>query len=163
MGWIADFFKDLPVSAAMKERLALAEEKHALIHARDEATIAEQAEQIAVLQTENEELKTENATLRLQLDNATASPEVPQEQQKQPLHTSRLSEDEERILLFLTDHKSPTADIIGSSLEIKSARTDYYLGKLREEKYIWGLSFGDPTSYGLEQKGSAYLMEHDLI
>ena len=61
MGFLIDLFKEIPLSAVLKERLAGADAKYGDLQSKHE-----------VLHKENEDLRTENATLRVNIQKKDA-------------------------------------------------------------------------------------------
>jgi DNA-binding MarR family transcriptional regulator len=147
MGFFTDIIKDLPVSSALKERMALQEEKSALLLAEKDDTIVA--------------LQQENAELRLALEQATVENGVLKEQLQKSLHQSDLSEEEQRVLLYIANHKYPTPEQISGHLGITLARSNYFLGKLAQDKFV--RSVGGYDRYSIQQKGREYLFAHNLI
>lgn len=95
MGWIADIFKELPLSINLQAKLAALEEK------------------FAVLESRKKELESENANLRQEIQRRDDII------QKEKSHGNLLEETKVNILLFLSKSQDRlTANDIAQNLSI---------------------------------------------
>lgn len=148
MGWIQDILTEVPLSAVMKERLALAEQKY------DEA-VAENERlrgRVAELEGENAELRNENEQFRAQLA-------------VEPVDNPQLSESELAILqLLYRAQKSVPPEAISSQLGIEPGRVQHWLYKLKDRKYVrTDLNMVTGARYAIGRKGLDYLIEGDHV
>jgi len=145
MGWIADILneiKDVPLSAVLKERLALADQKY-------EAVINENTD----LKRQIQELKGEVATLRTQI---------------QAQATNNLSKDTERVLAyyFMAERERRDVGIAAASLQMERGILQYHLDLLRRNNFArstGGNYLHHHTYWALTPEGRRYAVEHNVI
>ena len=108
-------------------------------------------EKAALLKKDNESLKATIETLKSRL---AALP-----------NAGELSEDEKRILVFLSSRgQAPTDEMIAAGLGLNLTKTKFYLERMWD-KYVYSFDYSNdcPSHYHLHQGGRAYLVENGLI
>jgi len=100
--------------------------------------------------SENAKLKEENEKLKSELKSLRS--------------TDELSDDENKILIFLSScRREPNAQEIASSVGLSLTKTQYYLDQMYQ-KYIYSHDYTDGRSlYFLIEEGRAYLIENNLV
>ena len=143
MGWLQDLLQEVPLSAVLKERVALAEQQYE----RATQEISSYQEQIAALKRENEALRA----------RLPAEP------------TEALSADTTRLLVCL--FKAPDLDhrevgVMARQLGLEGNVLQYHLDRLDERKLAEMASF-DPdlghVYWALTPEGRRYVVERKLI
>ena len=142
MGLIDDLLKEVPLSAVLRERVALAEQKHALAA------------------SENVELKKRLEALEQQ--NAELKAKVPSTQQND------LSPDTTRVLVHLFRARDDDCDVgvMASALGVERSLLQYHLDCLNALGFahITGGNYVDGHTYwGLSPRGRKYAVENKLI
>jgi DNA-binding MarR family transcriptional regulator len=81
--------------------------------------------------------------------------------------SSRFSEDEEKILVFLAERPKgyPSADDLAQALQQKPTRVKYYIDRLKAAGLVGDRLYANsrPTEYYLRELGRAYVVENGLI
>jgi len=146
MGWLYDLVKDLPSSPALKERIALAEDKY-----------ARAVEDLEQCKKENEALLQRIA--ELQIEAAELRARIPAEPRDD------LGEDTRDVLLFLFhgDDRVATetlAKLLGQPRNVAM----YHVDVLRERGLAiqTGVDFNDDYCWGLTAEGRRYVVENRL-
>ena len=141
MGWITDLLKDVPVTAVVKERLALAEDKYKTV--ADEKNRLQ--ERIAVLEEEN-------ASLRAQLPKKK---------------DGALEDDTKRVLVQLftaTDIEDRGVRSISNALRIANGVAKYHLDRLEDANLALCTSADDIDVYwNITPEGRRYAVENKLV
>ena len=127
-----------------------------------------QSEQASLTES-NIELMTENSKLKQSI-TALESDITKLEQQISGLQnptsniSSDISEEENKILLFLAKNKHITADQVSHSTSLDLTRTEYWLGKLSKEKKVSrSLRINAPALWNIGQSGREYLIVNNFI
>ena len=118
-GWLQRLLQDVPLNAALRERVKLADQKYDAALRENEQL----KQKVGALQRESVELRAQNATLRAQ--NATLRAQIP--------HATVLSDDTKRVLVHL--YKARQAQEIGAmatALGIEKGLVRYHLERLSE-------------------------------
>ena len=133
MGFILDILKDIPVNAVLRDKLQQKEREY------------------EELEAENNKLRNENQRLKSKVKELTSSDE--------------LCENEVNILKLLSSiGRKTTAETIAGELGLSLIKTKYCLDKMnRQYVFSHDYSGGKLSVYYLNQKGRAYLVEHDLV
>ena len=119
--------------------------------ARYKAELEEMEKGNASLKVENSALKSERDALRKELE-------------KHKTGGGGLSDDEDKILVFVAAHESATAPQISQSLSMTRGRVDMHLEDLRTSKHIdASYAVGQEPEYYLEQTGRRYLHAKGLL
>ena len=112
-------------------------------------------EQRIALMTENAELKQQIATLQQEIVSLKIPTSKPDDD---------LSEEAQKILLYLTKYKYVDARQIAYSASLDLTRTEYWLGELSKKKMVYvSRAINSPNTYSLAQKGREYLITNKLI
>lgn len=123
---------------------------------------AEIHEQRISLMTENAELKQAIASLREEV--AALKQQKEHVQSSQSKSSDALSEEEEKILLYLSEAQKATATQIAHSLNQNLTKTEFWVSRLCDLDMVYfSLFMNSPTSYYLQQGGREYLVTNDLI
>ena len=140
MGWIADIFKEIPLSVNLQAKLDTLEEK------------------FAVLELRNKYLESENNKFREEIqrrDNIL---------QKEKSHDNLLDETKVNILLLLSKHENLIDEQIARSLNLNLQVAKYHLQELDDKKMIGCLlTVNSPIQWYLNHEGRHYLIKHKLI
>jgi hypothetical protein len=119
-------------------------------------------EQRIELMTENAELKQTIAALKgeiIALQQETANLKNPSQDQ-----TKKLSEEAEKILMFLTKYERIYAGQIANGISLDPTRTKYWLGVLKNDDMVYAAyNMMDDTRYSIGQGGREYLVVNNLI
>jgi seryl-tRNA synthetase len=76
----------------------------------------------------------------------------------------KLSEEAEKILLFLAKHEDVSSGEIAHGISLDLVRTEYWLGELSDNEFVFStLRMCEETTYYLAQKGRGYLIKNNLI
>jgi DNA-binding transcriptional ArsR family regulator len=143
MGWIEDVLKEVPLSAVLKERIALAGQKY-------EAAI----QQVDELRQKVAALERENAELRAQIPRP---------------HEPSLGEDTTRVLVHLFKAKEIDDRDVGNmarALNMDRGVLQYHLDRLDEAglaKLTGGNYVDGHVYWGLKPEGRQYVVERKLI
>lgn len=143
MGMLQDLLKDIPLSAVLKERIALAEDKQV----RAEEKILELNARILQLEQENGQLRSQLAP--------TSRPDLPPDTAKVLVHLFRAESDEARDVQH-----------IAVSLRMESGVAKYHLDRLAEQKLAdtTGLNYVSGHVYwALTPKGRQVVVERRLL
>lgn len=145
MGFIEDMLKEVPLSAVLKERVALAEQRYAHV------------------MSENLELKKRVEALERQ--NAELKAQVPVAKQSQ---TPQVENDASRVLVHLFRARDDDLDVgaMASILGMERGVLQYHLDNLEAANlahmtggnYVYG-----HTYWGLTPAGRRYVVEQKLI
>lgn len=140
MGLLTDILKEIPQAAVLKEKIATIEAKYA---AAD----------------------TENAILKDDLREADAKIKQLEKQLEKLSHKDDLSEFEVQLLTLISrPDQDSGAEFLARELNVNQARVEHFLHKLIESKHIrCEIRIGWPNQYHLLPKGSATLIERNLI
>ena len=120
-------------------------------------------EQRIDLMTKNAELKQTIAALKenivnLQQENISLK-NTPLEQQ-----THKLSEEAERVRMFLTKYTDVTSNQIAQNLSLDLTRTEHWLDVLENENMVYASYFMEgETTYSMGAEGRKYLVTHNMI
>ena len=120
-------------------------------------------EQRIDLMTKNAELKQTIAALKenivdLQQENISLK-KIPQEQQ-----THKLSEEAERVLMFLTKYTEVSSSQIAQNLSLDLTRTEHWLDVLENESMVYASCFMEgENTYSMGSEGRKYLVTHNMI
>ena len=145
---ILDWLKDLPLSALLKERLALAEDKYERAAAEDRelaAEIKKVKDQIAALKAEQAEA----------LQTQKVDPE--------------LIEDTVRVLLYLFNTAVPNdrdAGRMSTALKMEPNVLQYHLDRLKAAGFAYGggsLTVHGHSYWNLTPRGRQHVVEEGLI
>lgn len=141
-------------AAILKERLALAADQYGVLEKK-----------IPIFANENAQLKSENASLRLDLEKAQEKIRDLEEKLIER-HGQRLEKVRENILDILSSIDEASATQIAGILHIKEVVVEYHLNELNAgtDPFISASrSVHTPTTWHLNQPGRAYLIKHNLI
>jgi predicted RNase H-like nuclease (RuvC/YqgF family) len=138
MGWLTDIFKDVPLSAELREKLA-------------------------TIEAENDALKTDNVILKDDLREAKAQILTLEKRLDQFAHHSELDETDLLILKEIALTSEPAASYLAAKLNLDLSIVDFRLERLREIDYLSTWSIGGSERYSLEPKSREYLIKHNLI
>ena len=126
-----------------------------------QAEHAEIHEQRINLMTENAELKQTISALKEEVLALKKQKEVVVEK---PRNKDGISEDEEKILVYLTQTQEASPNQIANSLSQNLVKTEYWISRLCDLDMInFSLAMNGPILYYLVQGGRAYLVENDLV
>lgn len=140
MGWLADLFREIPLSVIQEQKIAEMEAKY-------DATEAEKAS----LKDDLRQAKAEITKLQKQIEEFT--------------HKDDLEEVEIKVLhLIAVANGMPWAEAIAEQLGLHTQRVEYHLQKLELDFYVLRhYGGGYPDSFSLLQKGRDVLMQRNLI
>lgn len=138
MGWLTDIFKDVPLSAELREKLA-------------------------AIEAENDALKTDNVILRDDLREAKAQIISLEKRLDQFAHHSELDEIDILILKEIALTSEPAASYLAAKLNLDLSTLEFRLERLREIDYLSTWSIGGAERYSLEPKSREYLIKKNLI
>ena len=140
MGWIADIFKEIPLSVNLQAKLDTLEEK------------------FAVLELRNKYLESENNKFREEIQRRDDI------LQKEKSHDNLLDETKVNILLLLSKHENLIDEQIARSLNLNLQVAKYHLQELDDKKMIGCLlTVNSPIQWYLNHEGRHYLIKHKLI
>lgn len=149
MSLLGDIVKAIPHAAHLQDKVREFEAKY------------------AALETENAILKDDNRALTTKVQKLEAEVASLKDEIKKLTQPDSLPDEQVRILAYLADEDTlHFRDSMAIELQLKHARLDYLLEKLREHEYIsWfgGSSAGEAVRYSLTPKGRDYLFRNDLI
>ena len=93
------------------------------------------------------------------------TPQIKKKDEASKSDAQELSEEEIEILSYLAKHnKGIMSNFIRGSLKMNHQRLEYFLEKLEQEEYIYcSFAIGDPSEYGLEQRGRELLIKKGII
>lgn len=138
MGWLTDIFKDVPLSAELREKLAAIEE-------------------------ENGTLKTDNVILKDDLREARAQILRLEKRLEQFTHHSELDETDILILKEIALTSEPAASYLAKKVNIDLPVLEFRLDRLADIDYLSTWSIGGVERYSLEPKGREFLIKKNLI
>jgi predicted RNase H-like nuclease (RuvC/YqgF family) len=138
MGWLTDIFKDVPLSAELREKLATVE-------------------------AESDALKTDNVILKDDLREARAQILALEKRLEQFAHHSELDETDVLILKEIALTSEPAAAYLVTKLNLELPVVELRLEQLTELDYLSTWSIGGVERYSLEPKGREYLIKKNLI
>ena len=138
MGWLTDIFKDVPLSAELREKLA-------------------------TIEAENDALKTDNVILKDDLREAKAEILRLKKKLDQFTHHSELDETDILILKEIALTSEPAASYLAAKLNLDLSIIDFRLERLREIDYLSTWTIGGVERYSLEPKSREYLIKKNLI
>jgi predicted RNase H-like nuclease (RuvC/YqgF family) len=138
MGWLTDIFKDVPLSAELREKLA-------------------------TIEAENDALKTDNVILKDDLREAKAEILRLEKKLDQFTHHSELDETDVLILKEIALTSEPAASYLAAKVNLDLATVEFRLERLREIDYLSTWSIGGVERYSLEPKSREYLIKKNLI
>jgi len=147
MGWIQEALQELPLSAVLKERVALIQDKYDLAIKENEVLKQQNEflkEQVAALNGENEELRSQ----------------IPSEEE------ITLGEDTERVVLALfKNHEMEDRRLkfLATNLKMEPNILQYHLDKLKRVKLAKFSAFvSEDAVWTLTARGRAYVVERKL-
>ena len=145
MGWVMDTLQEVPLSAVLRERVALVEQKY-------EAAIRENAELKQRMRT----LEEEASALRSQIPS------------KQHAGGDELGADTARVLahLFSAEGDDRDVGVMARALSMEKGLMQYHLDCLDTADlaiYTGGNVLSGHVYWGLTPKGRRYAVEHKLI
>lgn len=144
MSWLSDLIKDIPVSAVLKERLALAEDKFNKIT------------------DENGELRERVAELEAEVTDLRAR--IPAEPKQAPHDLSEKTL-EVMVYLFRAQGRNKDVGIIASNVRLERSEAEYHL-ELLEERGLSEITGGDYVDghiyWDLTTLGRRYVVENGL-
>jgi hypothetical protein len=138
MAWLTDLFKDVPLSTELREKLA-------------------------VIEAENDALKTDNVILKDDLREARAQIIRLEKRLDQFTHNPELDEIDIRLLKEVALTSEPAASYLAAKLNLDLGVVDFRLARLTEIEYLSTWSIGGVERYSLEPKSREYLIRHNLI
>jgi hypothetical protein len=138
MGWLTDIFKDVPLSAELREKLATVE-------------------------AESDGLKTDNVILKDDLREARAQILALEKRLEQFAHHSELDETDVLILKEIALTSEPAATYLVTKLNLELSVVELRLEQLTDLDYLSTWSIGGVERYSLEPKGREYLIKKNLI
>ena len=138
MAWLTDLFKDVPLSTELREKLA-------------------------VIEAENDALKTDNVILKDDLREARSQIIRLEKRLDQFTHSPELDEIDIRILKEVALTSEPAASYLAAKLDLELGVVDFRLARLTEIGYLSAWSIGGVERYSLEPKSREYLIRHNLI
>jgi hypothetical protein len=138
MGWFTDLFKDVPLSAELREKLA-------------------------TIEAENDTLKTDNVILKDDLREAKGEIIRLQRRLDQHTHHPELDETDLKILKEIALTSDPAASYLAEKLNMEMGVMEFRLQRLTEIDYLSTWSIGGQERYSLEPKSREYLIRHNLI
>lgn len=138
MGWLTDLFKDVPLSAELREKLADVE-------------------------AENDAVKTDNVILKDDLRQAKAQILKLEKKLDTYSHDPELDETDIGILKEVAVTSEPPASYLAKKLSIDLGALDFRLEQLTETDYLSAWSIGGIERYSLRPKGREYLIKHNLV
>ena len=138
MGWLTDIFKDVPLSAELREKL----EK---------------------IEGENDALKTDNVILKDDLREARAQILRLEKRLEQFTHHSELDEIDVLILKEIALTSEPAASYLAKKVNLDVPVVEFRLDRLADIDYLSTWSIGGVERYSLEPKGREYLIKKNLI
>ncbi|MBT3056090.1 MAG: hypothetical protein KME69_14580 [Candidatus Thiodiazotropha sp. (ex Codakia orbicularis)] len=123
---------------------------------------AEIHEQRIELLTENAELKQTIASLKEEIEALNRQKE--NLKVESPQGGAKLSDEEEKILLYLSEAQRAEAIQVARSLNQNLTKTEFWIRRLCDLDMVnFSLVMNAPTSYYLVQGGREYLVENGLI
>jgi Winged helix-turn-helix DNA-binding len=138
MGWFTDLFKDVPLSAELREKLA-------------------------TIEAENDTLKTDNVILKDDLREAKGEIIRLQRRLDQFTHHPELDDTDLKILKEIALTSDPAASYLAEKLNMELGVVEFRLQRLTEIDYLSTWSIGGQERYSLEPKSREYLIRHNLI
>jgi chromosome segregation ATPase len=136
----------------LKERIALASEQYAAL----ERKLSEAERQIQDLEAEKQKL--ELATYK-QKDQIRLL-----EEQLEAKKGGRLSEIEESLLSFLSNHEDQTVAVISRTLGINEQVVAFHLQEMKSAKMVSAhILINAPSEWYLAQEGRRYLISNGLL
>jgi len=138
MGWLTDIFKDIPLSAELREKLATVE-------------------------AESDALKTDNVILKDDLREARAQILTLEKRLEQFEHHSELDQTDVLILREIALTSEPAASYLVTKLNLELSVVELRLEQLTDLDYLSTWSIGGVERYSLEPKGREYLIKKNLI
>jgi predicted RNase H-like nuclease (RuvC/YqgF family) len=138
MGWLTDSFKDIPLSAELREKLATVE-------------------------AESDTLKTDNVILKDDLREAKAEIIRLEKKLEQFTHHSELDETDILILKEIALTSEPAASYLAAKVNLDLSTVEFRLERLTEIEYLSTWSIGGVERYSLEPKSREYLIKKNLI
>src|SRR6185369_4644074 len=127
MGWLTDIFKDVPLAAELRAKLATVE-------------------------AESDTLKTDNVILKDDLREAKAEIIRLEKKLEQFTHHSELDETDILILKEIALSSEPAAAYLAAKVNLDLATVEFRLERLREIDYLSTWSIGGVERYSLEPK-----------
>ena len=121
------------------------------------------------LMAENAELKQTIASLKEEIVSMkqkilTLQHEANKPQNHAVLPKEQLSDEAEKILMFLNAHRDVNAKQVAHYTSLEYKKADYWLKELvRGHMIIATLSIGSPTTYTIGQSGREYLINNNMI
>ena len=138
MGWLTDIFKDVPLSAELREKLETVE-------------------------AESDALKTDNVILKDDLREARAQILGLEKRLEQFAHHSELDDTDVLILKEIALTSEPAATYLVTKLNLELSVVELRLEQLTDLDYLSTWSIGGVERYSLEPKGREYLIKKNLI
>jgi hypothetical protein len=138
MGWLTDLFKDVPLSPALRERLA-------------------------TIEAENDGLKTDNVILKDDLREARAEIIRLEKRLDQFAHHSELDETDVLILKEIALNSEAAASYLAAKLNLDLSALSFRLERLTEIDYLSAWNIGGIERYSLEPKSREFLIKKNLM
>ena len=138
MGWLTDLFKDVPLSPALRERLA-------------------------TIEAENDGLKTDNVILKDDLREARAEIIRLEKRLDQFAHHSELDETDVLILKEIALNSEAAASYLAAKLNLDVSALSFRLERLTEIDYLSAWNIGGIERYSLEPKSREFLIKKNLM
>jgi len=138
MGWLTDLFKDVPLSPALRERLA-------------------------TIEAENDGLKTDNVILKDDLREARAEIIRLEKRLDQFAHHSELDETDVLILKEIALNSEAAASYLAAKLNLDLSALSFRLERLTEIDYLSAWNIGGIERYSLEPKSREFLIKKNLL
>ena len=138
MGWLTDIFKDVPLSAELRGKLAAVE-------------------------AENDALKTDNVILKDDLREARAQILNLEKKLEQFAHHSELDDTDVLVLKEVALTSEPAASYLAAKLNLELSIVEFHLERLEDLDYLSTWSIGGVERYSLEPKGRDHLIKKNLI
>ena len=137
----------------LKERIALAEDKHAALERR----LSESEVRVKQLESEKQAVESDNLELKEKVRGLVA--------QLDERHGQRLEEIREKILTVLSSGLEYTSLQISAVLSVGEQLATFHLEELAKTRLVSASKFytGQPTIWRLAQDGRGYLVNHGLL
>jgi septal ring factor EnvC (AmiA/AmiB activator) len=123
----------------------------------------------AAMHEQRIELMTENASLKQTISSleqklVELQREITNLKNTPTDKNNKLSEEAEKILLYLAKQEDVSSGQIAHSISLDLVRTEYWLGELSDKEFIYSpIIMGEEPSYFLAQGGRGYLIKSNLI
>jgi hypothetical protein len=138
MGLLTDILKEVPLSDELRK-------------------------QIAMIEAENDRLKTENVILKDDLREAKAQIIKLEKRIDEFTHIPELDETDIQILKEIALTSDPAASYLAEKLNLNLAMIEFRLQRLIDIDYLSTWSIGGTERYSLQPKSREYLIKNNLI